>query len=58
MKQLFYFWILWLLMIFGLFFFGSCHALVVADKLYYQGSVGKKVPTEVTLSDSTFTSKN
>lgn len=24
--------------------FVSCHALVVADKLYYQGTVGKSVP--------------
>lgn len=33
----------------------SCHALVVADKLYYQGSIGKKQP-RVELSDSIFVS--
>lgn len=41
--------------IFASFLFCSCHALVVADKLYFQGSVAKKQP-KVTLDSTSFVS--
>lgn len=34
----------------------SCHALVVADKLYYQGTIGKKQASLVEFNDTSMMS--
>lgn len=44
--------LLWSLFAFVIFSVSACHALVVADKLYYQGSIGKDKTPSISVVDS------
>ena len=46
----------WVVLLYLMAMLSSCHALVIADKLVYQGTLGKK-QAAIEYSDSTVTTK-